>query len=388
MPEVYIISGCRTPIGSFMGQFEKYSAVDLGTIAITETIRRSSLSPENVEQVVMGHVLTTGQGQNPARQAAVGAKIPYATPAYTINMLCGSGLKSVFLAYQAIKNEDYNIIVAGGQESMTRSQHCIYTRSAKMGNLSLADTLLLDGLTDAFHNVHMGNTTEHLVKKYGITREAQDAYAALSQNKTEEAISKGYFKEEIIAVPDKKLGSIEKDEYPKFGTTAAKLATLRPCFEPGTGSVTAGNASGLNDGAAAVLLASDGAVKEKNLKPLARILGFAEVGVEPLCMGTGPIESVRKVLAKVGWSKDDVDLYELNEAFAAQSIIVVDELGVDASKVNVTGGAIALGHPIGCSGTRVLVTLIYNLRRLGKKKGVAALCIGGGMGIATAIELC
>lgn len=388
MSEVYIVSGCRTPIGSFQGQFEKYSAVELGSITIKESLKRAQLQPDDVEQVIMGQILVTGQGQNPARQAAVAANIPKSVPAFTVNMLCGSGLKSVALAYQAIKNNDYSIIVAGGQENMTRAQHCSYVRGSKLGNLNLNDTLLCDGLMDAFHNVHMGNTAEHLAKTYNISRQAQDEFAVQSQNKCEQAVTNGYFQQEIVPVLDKRTKEpISKDEFPKSGTTIEKLSKLKPCFEQ-TGTVTAGNASGINDGAASVVLANEEQIKSKNLKPLARIVSFAEVGVEPLCMGTGPIEAVKKALKKANWTMEDVDLFELNEAFAVQSIVVNQALNIDLSKVNINGGAIALGHPVGASGTRVLVTLLYNLKRLGKRKGVAALCIGGGMGIAMAIETC
>ncbi|CAH1111864.1 unnamed protein product [Psylliodes chrysocephalus] len=388
MPEVFIISACRTAIGTFQGQFDKFSASELGAVAIAEAIKRASLKPENVEQVIMGQILTAGQGQNPARQAAFGAKIPETSPAYTVNMLCGSGLKSVALGYQAIKNGDYEIIVSGGQESMTRSEHTAYLRGSKMGNVNLADTLLKDGLMDAFNkDTHMGKTAENLANLYKVSREQQDDYACKSQNRAEAAIKKGFFEKEIIGVPDKRTGIlIDKDEFPRFDSTVEKLAKLKPCFIA-NGTVTPGNASGINDGAAAVLLVSESVVKQQNLKPLARIVGFAEVGVDPLCMGIGPIGAVTKLLKKIGWTKEEVDLYELNEAFAVQSIVVNNTLQIDESKINVTGGAIALGHPIGCSGTRVLVTLIHNLHRLGKNKGVAALCIGGGMGIALAVEL-
>nr|XP_023026936.1 acetyl-CoA acetyltransferase, cytosolic [Leptinotarsa decemlineata]AMB37467.1 acetyl-CoA acetyltransferase 2 [Leptinotarsa decemlineata] len=389
MDKVYIISACRTPIGSFQGQFEKFSASELGAIAISESIRRAKLNPEDVEHIIMGQVLTAGQGQNPARQAAIGAKIPNTSPSYTVNMLCGSGLKSVALGFQAIRNGDYGIVIAGGQESMTRAQHSAYLRGCKLGQLNLSDTLLSDGLTDAFNkDVHMGNTAEHLSKLYSIPREDQDKYACQSQNKTEEAIKNGFFTEEIIGVPEKRTKKLlDKDEFPRFGTTVETLTKLKPCFIS-NGTVTPGNASGINDGAAALVLANESVVNSKHLIPLAKVLAFAEVGVDPMCMGTGPIGAVTNVLKKVGWSKEDVDLYELNEAFAVQSIVVNKMLEIDEAKVNITGGAIAMGHPIGCSGARVLVTLIHNLKRTKKSKGVAALCIGGGMGIAMAIEMC
>ncbi|RZB66665.1 acetyl-CoA acetyltransferase, cytosolic [Asbolus verrucosus] len=385
---VFILSGCRTALGSYQGQFEKISASELGSVVIAEALKRAALSPEDVDQVIMGQILTAGQGQNPSRQASIGAQIPYSVPAYTVNMLCGSGLKSVCLAYQAICNNDNEIIVAGGQENMTKAHHSSYIRGIKLGSAQFNDTLLSDGLTDAFNNIHMGKTAEHLARKYKISREAQDKFALSSQMKAQEAILNGHFKKEIVPVVEKKSGKLlDKDEFPKPESTLEGLAKLRPAFDA-NGTVTAGNASGINDGAAALVLCGENKLKEKDLKPLAKIIAFAEVGIDPLCMGLGPIDAVNKVLAKAGWTKDDVDLYELNEAFAVQSIVVIDSLQVDEKKVNISGGALALGHPIGASGARVLVTLIHNLERLGKKKGVASLCIGGGMGIAIAIEMC
>ncbi|CAH2014562.1 unnamed protein product [Acanthoscelides obtectus] len=389
MSDVYIISGCRTPIGNFMGQFQKLSASDLGIIAVSEVIKRASLHPEDVEHVILGQVLTAGQGQNPARITAVGAEMPVTTTAYLINMLCGSGLKAVALGYQGIKAGDYNIVVAGGQENMSASQHTVYMRGKKIGDSTMADSLYTDGLIDFSNKVHMGKTAEHLAKLYSISREEQDLFACKSQNKAEEAVKNGYFDKEIVPVlVDKRTGAtVDKDEFPRPGMTVEKLAKLKPCFEnPGT--VTAGNSSGLNDGAAAVVLANAAKIKEKGLTPIAQIIGFAEAGLEPMCMGLGPIGAVTNLLKKIGWTKEEVDLYELNEAFAVQSVIVVKSLGVDESKVNISGGAIALGHPLACSGSRVLVTLLHNLERLGKKKGIAALCIGGGMGIAMAVEMC
>lgn len=387
MTKVFILSGCRTAIGNFQGQFEKYPASELGTIAISEAISRANLKPYDVDQCIMGHVLTTGQGQNPARQAAKNANIPDSSPSFTVNMLCGSGLKAVALGYQAIKNGDASVLVAGGQENMTRAQHSAYLRGTKLGGLNLTDTLLSDGLTDAFNNIHMGNTAEHLAKTYDISRSAQDEFALNSQLKAEEAIKNGYFDQEIVHVLDKRTKKpIDKDEFPKFNCSLEALAKLRPAFDQ-KGTVTAGNASGINDGAAAVVLISEEEIEKKNLNPLAEIVAFSEVGVDPILMGIGPIEAVRKVLKKAGWSKDEVDLYELNEAFAVQSIIVTKELGLDSKMINISGGAIALGHPIGASGARCLVTLIHNLKRLGKKKGVVALCIGGGMGIAMAVQI-
>ncbi|KAL1492677.1 hypothetical protein ABEB36_010900 [Hypothenemus hampei] len=388
MSKVFIVSGCRTPIGNFQGQFESYSASELGSIVISEALNRGNIKPEDIDQCIIGQVLTAGQGQNPARQAAINSKIPNASPAYTINMLCGSGLKAVALGYQAIKNGDSNILVAGGQESMTRAPHCTYLRGARLGALNLSDTLLSDGLTDAFNNIHMGNTAEHLAKSYNISREDQDLFALNSQMKATAAMNNGYFDQEIIGVPDKRSKVlIVKDEFPKPDISIEKLGKLRPVFDS-TGTVTAGNASGVNDGAAAVILASSEQISEKQLQPLAEIIASAEVGLEPICMGLGPIGAVKKVLEKATWTKEEVDLYELNEAFAVQSIICIKELGLDPKVVNITGGAVALGHPIGASGTRCLITLIHNLKRLGKQKGVVALCIGGGMGIAMAVQVC
>lgn len=387
MVKVFILSGCRTPVGSFQGQFEKFPATTLGSIAVSEAISRANIKAEDVDQCIMGHVLTAGQGQNPARQSAKAAGIPDASPSLTINMLCGSGLKAVALGYQAIKNEDSGILVAGGQENMTRAQHSTYLRGSKFGALNLCDTLIQDGLTDAFNNVHMGNTAEHLAKTYNISRSDQDAFAVSSQNKAEQAIKSGYFDKEIVPVLDiRSQKPINKDEFPRFNCSVESLTKLRPAFDK-SGSVTAGNASGINDGAAAVVLASEEEVLKRNLTPLAEIVAFSEVGIDPMIMGLGPIQAIEKVLKKAGWTKEDVDLFEINEAFAVQSIIVLRELGLNSDIVNINGGAIALGHPIGASGARCLVTLLHNLERLGKKKGVVALCIGGGMGIAMAIQI-
>lgn len=385
---VYILSACRTPIGNLHGQFEKFSAADLGSFAISEAISRAHLLPQDINEVIIGQVLTAGQGQNPARQAAVLAKIPYSVPAFTINMLCGSGLKSLFLAYQAIKNQDSNIVIAGGQENMTKAHHTSYLRGTKLASLQLQDSIISDGLTDAFHKIHMGQTAEHLVTKYTITRQEQDQFALESQTKAQEALRNGHFKREIVPVKDPKTGkNIELDEFPKSNTTIEGLLNLRPVFKS-PGSVTAGNSSGINDGAAMLLLCSKKEVDGRKLKPLAEIIAFGEAGVDPMMMGLGVVDAVEKVVLKAGWTKESVDLFELNEAFAVQSLLVVRLLGLERAKVNVSGGAIALGHPIGASGARVLVTLIHNLKRLNKKRGVAGLCIGGGMGIAVAIEMC
>ncbi|XP_011158866.1 acetyl-CoA acetyltransferase, cytosolic isoform X1 [Solenopsis invicta] len=386
---VVIVSAVRTPIGSFCGSLSSLKASELGSIVIKESLIRAGLKGTDVSEVIMGQILTASEGQNPARQAAVHAGIPIHVPAYQINMLCGSGLKSVMAAYCNIKSGESDIVVAGGQENMSRAPHAIYLRNAvKFGSCNLMDTLE-DCLTDAFHNIHMGMTAENIVEKYEISREAQDSYATKSQQKAEVAINAGYFEKEIVpvTVPGKKESVvISKDEFPKFGTTTEKLAKLKPAFKPNNGTVTAGTASGINDGAAAVVLMSEETAANRRISPLANIVAFAQVGVEPSIMGVGPIEAVKLVLKKANWTKEEVDIYELNEAFAAQAIVCVQELGLDPEKVNVNGGAIALGHPVGTSGTRILVTLLHTLERTGKKKGVASLCIGGGMGIAVAIE--
>lgn len=390
LPEVFIVSAARTPIGSFQGAFNSLAAHELGAIAIKEVVARANLQPSDVNEVILGQALQAGEGQNPARQAALKAGLPIETPAYGLNMLCGSGLKSVALGFQAIRNGDSSIVVAGGQESMTKSPHVMHLRGGtKMGNASMVDSMINDGLTDAMHKIHMGETAELLGKQYDISRQDQDAFAAKSQNLAEAAQKAGYFDEEIVAVSvpgRKETVVVSKDEYIKPGTTAESLAKLRACFIK-EGTVTAGNASGINDSAAAVLLASADEAAKRSLKPLARIVAFAQTGCEPKVMGAGPITAVPAVLKKAGWSIDDVDLFELNEAFAAQSLSVNKGLNIDSSRVNINGGAIALGHPIGASGARVLVTLIYALKRTGKKRGVASLCVGGGMGVAMAIEM-
>lgn len=387
---VMIVSAVRTPIGSFCGCLSSLKASEMGSIVIKESLIRAGLKGTDVNEVIMGQILTTGEGQNPARQAAINAGIPIHVPAYQVNMLCGSGLKSIISGYSSIKTGESDIIVAGGQESMSRAPHAMYLRNGvKFGNCNLLDTLLDDGLTDAFYNIHMAITAENIAEKYAISREAQDYYASKSQQKAENAINAGYLVKEIIPVTitsKKEPIVISKDEFPKFGTTAEKLAKLRPAFRPNDGTVTAGNASGINDGAAAVVLMSQEVAESKGISPLAKIVAVAQVGVDPQIMGIGPIEAVKLVLKKANWSKEEVDFYELNEAFAAQAIVCIQELGLDPEKVNVNGGAIALGHPIGMSGTRILVTLLHTLERTGKKKGVASLCIGGGMGIAIAVE--
>jgi acetyl-CoA C-acetyltransferase len=392
LPEVYIVSAARTAVGNFQGAFQTLAAHDLGAIVIKEVLNRANVAPDAVDEVILGQVLTAAQGQNPARQASIKAGIPKEVPAYGVNMLCGSGLKPVGLGFQAIRNGDSNLIVCGGQESMTKAPHAMNLRNpTKMGSATMVDTMITDGLTDAFYNIHMGITAENLAKQYNITREEQDKFATRSQNLAETAQNNGYFDQEIVGVPvqnRKETITVTKDEFIKPGTKLEILAKLRPCFiTDGSGTVTAANASGINDSAAAVLLASQQEVTNRNLKPLAKIIAFSQTGCCPKVMGAGPVGAVQSVLKKAGWTKDEVDLYELNEAFAAQSLAVNRELQIDLNKINVNGGAIAIGHPIGASGARVLVTLIYALKRTGGKKGVASLCIGGGMGVAMAIEL-
>jgi len=390
MSDVVIVSAARTPVGSFNGTLSSLTAAELGQRAISAAIERAGLSPSDVSEVVLGQILTAGTGQNPARQAAIAAGIPQESPAFTINQLCGSGLRSVALAAQSVAAEGNGaIIVAGGQESMTNSPHTLYLRNGtKMGSAELQDSLLRDGLFDAFHGYHMGVTAENIARQWQITREEQDQFAAASQQKAEAAQKAGRFDQEIIPITIKtRKGEevIAKDEYPKNGTTVESLAKLRPAFNK-DGTVTAGNASGINDGAAAVVLMSAEEAAKRGLTPLARIVSWAQAGVDPAIMGTGPIPASQAALKKAGWTVDDLDLIEANEAFAAQAIAVNRHLGWDLSKVNVNGGAIALGHPIGASGTRILVTLLHEMARRDAKKGLATLCIGGGMGIALCVE--
>lgn len=391
MDSVVIVSAVRTPIGSFNGGLANVAASELGSFAIKSVLEQAAVQPEDVSEVIMGNVYTTGEGQNPARQASIKAGLPNSVPACVVNMLCGSGLRAVVMGAQAIKTGDSTIVVAGGMENMSRAPHCMHMRSGtKMGDVTFTDTMLKDGLVDAFHNYHMGMTAENVAHRWHIFRGEQDNFAANSQQKCKIAQEAGHFKEEIIAVTVKtRTGEliIDKDEFPRPDTTVESLTKLRPCFlKDGTGTVTAGNASGINDGAATVLLMSQTEAENRQLKPLGRIVSWAQAGVDPAVMGTGPVPAVKKALTKAGWSIDDVNIFELNEAFAAQSCAVIKDLGCDASKVNISGGAIALGHPLAASGTRILVTLLYNMKRTNQKKGVAALCIGGGMGIAICIE--
>lgn len=391
---VFIIGAARTPVGSLNGSLSSLSAHQLGSTAITAALERAKVLPEKVSEVLVGQILTAAQGQNPARQAAMLSGIPKEVPSTSINMLCGSGLRTVSMGYQSILAGDADVVVAAGQESMSQAPHAVHLRSGvKFGDASLTDTMMKDGLTDAFHNYHMGQTAENVAKQYSISREEQDRFAVSSQNKTEESQKNGVFKDEIVPVEIKtRKGpvTVDTDEFPRHGTTIQGLAKLKPAFvKDGSGTVTAGNASGINDGAAAVVLASKEAIDGLSCSlPLARVVSWAQCGVDPQIMGMGPVPAVSKALQKAGWNKDDVDLFELNEAFAAQSLAVVKELNIDEKKVNIGGGAIALGHPIGASGCRILVTLLYALKRVGGKKGVASLCVGGGMGIALCIEMC
>ncbi|XP_031568141.1 uncharacterized protein LOC116302882 [Actinia tenebrosa] len=389
--DIVIVSAVRTPVGSLNGDLSSLQGHELGTLVIKEVLSRSGVSPCDVSEVILGQVYTAGQGQGPARQAAMNAGIPPTVPAYGVNMLCGSGLKAVALGYQAIATGDSSVVVAGGQESMSQAPHCCHMRSpVKFGDVTLVDTMLKDGLIDAFHKYHMGITAENVAKQWGISRHEQDKFSFTSQQRTEAAQKAGYFKDEIISVQVKSRKAtteVTEDQFPRHGTTLDGLSQLKSCFlQDGTGTVTAGNASGINDGAAVVMLMSFAEACRRSVKPIARIISWAQAGVEPSVMGTGPIPATRKALSKAGWQVKDVDLFELNEAFASQSCAVVKELNLDPSKVNISGGAIALGHPIGASGSRILVTLLHNLKRTSQQKGVAALCIGGGMGIAMCVE--
>ena len=389
MAEIVIAGAVRTAIGAFSGGLSSVLASALGSVAITEAMKRGKVAPADVDEVIMGQILIAGAGQNPARQAAIGAGIPVEKTAYQINQLCGSGLRSVALGYQAIRNGDCAVVVAGGQESMSQAPHCIHLRNGvKMGNAEMVDTMIKDGLWDAFNGYHMGTTAENVAQKWQITREQQDQFAASSQQKAEAAQKAGNFKAEIVGVTikDRKGDKvIDSDEHPRHGTTLDTLAKLRPAFDK-NGTVTAGNASGINDGAAALVLMSAAEASRRGLMPLARIVSWATAGVDPAIMGSGPIPASRAALKKAGWNIGDLDLIEANEAFAAQACAVNKDLGWDTSKVNVNGGAIAIGHPIGASGARVLVTLLYEMQRRNAKKGLATLCIGGGMGIAMCLE--
>jgi len=387
--DVVIVSGARTPVGAFNGSFASLPAHELGKVAIMAALERAHVKPEEVSEVILGQVLTAAQGQNPARQAAINAGVPSGSPAWAVNMVCGSGLRAVALGAQAIRNGDSAIVVAGGQESMSQSTHAAYLRAGqKMGNLDFIDTMIKDGLWDAFNGYHMGVTAENVAREWQITREQQDKFAVASQNKAEAAKKAGKFKDEIVPVTVKtRKGEtvVAEDEYIREGAKIEDAAKLRPAFDK-EGTVTAGNASGINDGAAAVVLMTAKEAKKRGLKPLARIASWATAGVDPKIMGSGPIPASRKALEKAGWKLNDLDLVEANEAFAAQALAVNKDLGFDASKVNVNGGAIAIGHPIGASGARILTTLLHEMQKRNAKKGLATLCIGGGMGIAMCVE--
>ena len=387
--DIVIVSAARTPVGAFNGALSGVSASELGRTAIAAALARAGVPAADVDEVILGQVLQAGAGQGPARQASVNAGIPVESPAWSLNQLCGSGLRAVALAYQQIAQGDAKIVVAGGQESMSAAPHAAHLRSGqKMGDLGFVDTMIKDGLWDAFHGYHMGQTAENIAARWQITRDDQDRFAVASQNKAEAAQKAGRFKDEIAPVTIKgRKGDIvvDTDEYIRHGVTLDSISGLRPAFTK-DGSVTAANASGLNDGAAALVVMSAAEAKARGLTPLVRIASWANAGVAPEIMGTGPIPAMKKALEKAGWSVADLDLVESNEAFAAQSLCVVRELGLDPAKVNVNGGAIAIGHPIGASGARILTTLIHEMTKSGAKKGAATLCVGGGMGVALCVE--
>ena len=391
MTNVVIVDAVRTPIGAFGGALASLTASHMGALVIKALLERNQLAADQVDEVILGQVLTAGVGQNPARQASIEAGLPQECPALTINKVCGSGLKAVQLAAQAIKCGDADVIIAGGQENMSASPHVLPKSrdGQRMGDWQLRDSMIVDGLWDAFNDYHMGVTAENIANKYQFSRNDQDAFAAASQQKAEQAQNDGVFADEIVTVeiPQRRGDPVvfDRDEYPKAGTTAEGLAKLRPAFDR-EGTVTAGNASGINDGAAALLVMSADKAAELGLSPMATITAYSSAGVDPAIMGTGPIPASKKCLEKAGWSIDDLDLIESNEAFAAQSMSVNADLGWDTSKVNISGGAIALGHPIGASGARVLVTLLHGMKRTDAKRGLATLCIGGGQGVALAVE--
>lgn len=388
---IVIVDAVRTAIGSFGGSLSGIPAHELGAIVIKGLLERTGVPADQVGEIIMGQVLTAGVGQNAARQASIAAGIPAETPAMTINMVCGSGLKAVHLAMQSVLSGDVEIAIAGGQENMSLSGHVLprSREGQKMGDWKMKDTMIVDGLWDVFNDYHMGVTAENIAEQFSIDRETQDAFAAASQQKAEQALNDDRFGDEIVTVeiPQRKADPIQfrRDEFPRAGTTAEKLGGLRPAFSR-EGSVTAGNASGINDGAAAVMVMTEEKAQQLGLQPMARIIAFASAGVDPSIMGTGPIPASTKCLQKAGWSIDDLDRVEANEAFAAQALCVNQEMGWDTDKVNVNGGAIALGHPIGASGCRVLVTLLHEMKHSGSRRGLATLCIGGGQGVAMAVE--
>lgn len=389
MSDVVIVSAARTPVGSFNGALSSLAAHALGQVAISAAVSRAGLAPADVEEVILGQVLQAGAGQGPARQAAIGAGVPVESPAWSLNQLCGSGLRAVALGAQQVAEGAARIVVSGGQESMSQSPHAQNLRNGyKMGEVGFVDTLLKDGLWDAFHGYHMGQTAENVASRWQITREDQDAFAVQSQNRAEAAQKAGRFADEIAPVTVRgRKGDVvvDQDEYIRHGVTLESISGLKPAFTR-DGSVTAANASGINDGAAAIVLMSAAEAKARGLKPLARIASWAQAGVEPEIMGTGPIPATRRALEKAGWKVEDLDLVESNEAFAAQALCVVRELGLDPARVNVNGGAIAIGHPIGASGARILTTLLHEMRRSDARRGLATLCVGGGMGVAMCLE--
>ncbi len=390
MEDIFIVGAARTPIGKFGGSLARTPASDLGALVIRKLLERSGVAAEQVSEVIMGQVLAAATGQNPARQAAMRAGLPHMIPAMTINKVCGSGLKAAMLGAQSIANGDSDIVVAGGQESMSLAPHALpgSRDGFRMGDGKMVDTMIIDGLWDVYNQYHMGVTAENVAKEYAVTRQEQDEFAVASQNKAEAAQKAGRFKDEIIPVEiasKKGPALFADDEYPRHGATIDALQSLKPAFDK-NGTVTAGNASGINDGAAAVILCSQKKLKELGLKPLARVKAFASAGVDPKYMGMGPVPASKRCLARAGWEPKDLDLLEINEAFAAQAIAVNRQMGWDTKKVNVNGGAIALGHPIGASGARVLVTLLHEMQKRGAKRGLASLCIGGGMGVALAVE--
>ena len=383
--EVVIVSAVRTPIGSYRGSLKKMRSDQLGSLVIKEALKLTKFSPDEVDEVIMGQVLTAGAGQNPARQAAINAGIPISKPAHIINQVCGSGLRAVISGYQSIKLGESLNVISGGQENMSIAPHSIFFRDErKISEDKLTDTMINDGLMDAFNNYHMGVTAENIAKKFDISKKEQDEFALNSQKKTEEAIKNSKFDDELVKI-NQSNNLLNLDEHPRIGLKISDLEKLKTVFKE-NGTVTPGNSSGINDGAAALFLTTIEEAEKKSINPLARIISWASVGVDPTLMGLGPIEAVRKAINIAGWNLDEVDLFEINEAFAAQSIAVIRELGVDPNKVNVNGGAIALGHPIGASGARILVTLVHEMKRQKKSKGCATLCIGGGMGIALCVE--
>ena len=383
--DVVIAQAVRTPIGAYKGSLKNLKADQLGSVVISEVLKRSEINREDIDEVIMGQVLTAGGGQNPARQAAINAGLSNSKPAYLVNQVCGSGLRAVILAYQSIKLGEARNIIAGGQENMSIAPHSIFFRDKKkISEKELVDTMMNDGLMDAFNNYHMGVTAENVAKKFNITRQEQDEFALKSQKKAELAIANNKFNEELVKI-NLDGNVLDADEHPRLGLKISDLEKLKTVFQ-NNGTITPGNSSGINDGAAALLLTSLEEAEKRSIKPLAKIVSWSSVGVDPSVMGLGPIEAVREASKKAKWNLDEIDLFEINEAFASQSIAVIRELGIDENKVNVNGGAIALGHPIGASGSRILVTLIHEMKRQKKNKGCATLCIGGGMGIALCVE--